>query len=444
VKVQTAIPFVDTNIIPTRNAGIGSLLWDLQNPHDLVLDGQPLLNKAFAFIDVGVSRPRVSTTLKNLLETEFGMDLDYVATELPGMVPYAYVTNLGERGERIRGYLSSLISSKSVQREIADWHYVVNVKGKVSSVTYCYYLQGNEVWEAYFMGRSFMVSGQKNDFSDPTLNELVAPDVAKIESMIDLKGESSQDLLDLSRHGYKIEINPLEAGLNEFGISLQKTDVPDRINDKQNVLFLGNVLNNYTQNVRSREFHRITANMADRDIIIIQVDEPDECSINVLQVKVEGGGKTYERLRWINTYKLEISKPVRGTGSWQTIQLQPQLEQIIRRLVDCLDSKLILPGWSKNDFRQLAYQYTNQVFRSFFRALPVEATLRIAILEVLRSLPLDGGLKGRPVFKDEGKDLYGGTVKLDLSPIVSEEDLFQMKTEATKLERTSRDTACHA
>jgi hypothetical protein len=294
------------------------------------------------------------------------------------------------------------------------------------------------------MGREFMVSGEKIDFSDPILDQLLAPDVAKIESMIDLKGDSSQDLLDLSRHGYKIEINPLEAGLTAFGISLQKTDVPQRIDDKQNVLFLGNVLNNYTQNERTREFHRIAAGMTDRDIIIIQVDEPDECSINVLHVKVDGEKKTYERLRWINTHKLEIREPIRGTDSWKIILLHPQLEQIMRRLVECLANKMIFPEVPQKQFKSLLYQHINQVFRSFFRASPVDATLRIAIREVLRSLPSNGGLKGRPVFKDEGKDLYGGTVTLDLGPIVSEEDLFHIKTEPTNLERTSRGTACHA
>ncbi len=50
MKAQTAVPFVDTNIIPDRNAGIGSLLWDLQNPQDPDRDGPPLLEPEFAFI----------------------------------------------------------------------------------------------------------------------------------------------------------------------------------------------------------------------------------------------------------------------------------------------------------------------------------------------------------------------------------------------------------
>ena len=44
MKAQTAVPFVDTNIIPDRNAGIGSLLWDLQNSQDPDWDGPPLLD----------------------------------------------------------------------------------------------------------------------------------------------------------------------------------------------------------------------------------------------------------------------------------------------------------------------------------------------------------------------------------------------------------------
>ena len=34
MNAQTAVPFVDSNIIPDRNVGIGSLLRDLQNSQD--------------------------------------------------------------------------------------------------------------------------------------------------------------------------------------------------------------------------------------------------------------------------------------------------------------------------------------------------------------------------------------------------------------------------
>src|SRR5512137_619279 len=87
MNAQTAVPFVDTNVIPDRNAGIGSLLWDLQNPRDPDRDGPPLLDRAFAFIDVGVSRAKVSTALKTLLTDGLEMDVDYVATERPEAVP---------------------------------------------------------------------------------------------------------------------------------------------------------------------------------------------------------------------------------------------------------------------------------------------------------------------------------------------------------------------
>ena len=70
MKAQTVVPFVDTNIIPDRNAGIASLLWDLQNPQDPDRDGPPWLAPEFAFIDVGVSRAKVSTVLKTLLASE--------------------------------------------------------------------------------------------------------------------------------------------------------------------------------------------------------------------------------------------------------------------------------------------------------------------------------------------------------------------------------------
>ena len=263
MKAQTAVPFVDTNIIPDRNAGIGSLLWDLQNPQDPDRDGPPLLDSEFAFIDVGVSRARVSTALKTLLASDLKMAVDYVATERLEAVPYANVTLLGDRAEKIRGCLSAIFSSKGATCEVKDWHFVVDRKGKVTSVAYSYHLHGNEVWEAYFMGRTFMYSGENVEFSDPKLDEMLAPDVRQIEARIDLErkrdGDPSQPAP--SWDGYRMERNPLEAGLAEFGITLQKTDVPQRIKDRQNVLFLGNVLNHYPQDERARELDRIAAEL---------------------------------------------------------------------------------------------------------------------------------------------------------------------------------------
>src|SRR5512135_138891 len=184
---QTAVPFVDTNIIPDRNAGIGSLLWDLQNPQDPERDGPPLLDAEFAFIDVGVSRARVSTALKTLLASDLEMDVDYVATERLEAVPYANVTPLGDRAEKIRGCLSRMFSSKEATREVKDWHFVADRQGKVSSISYSYDLHGNEVWESYFMGRTFLYSGENVEFSDPRLDDVLAPDVPKIEARIDLQ-----------------------------------------------------------------------------------------------------------------------------------------------------------------------------------------------------------------------------------------------------------------
>src|SRR5512146_1924939 len=138
MKAQTTVPFVDTNIIPDRNVGIGSLLWDLQNPQDPDRDGAPLLDSKFVFIDVGVSRARVATALKTLLAGDLKMDVDYVATERLEAVPYANVTLRGDRAEKIRRCLSRMISSEKATREIEDWHYVVDREGRVSSVAYSY------------------------------------------------------------------------------------------------------------------------------------------------------------------------------------------------------------------------------------------------------------------------------------------------------------------
>ena len=428
MKAQTAVPLVDTNIIPDRNVGIGSLLWDLQNPQDPDRDGPPLLDSEFAFIDVGVSRAKVSTTLRTLLARDLKMDVDYVATERLEAVPCANVTPLGDRAEKIRGYLSGMISSKETTREVADWHYVVDRRGKVSSVAYSYHLHGNEVWEAYFLGRTFMVSGQKVEFLDPTLDEMLAPDVPKIEARIELerKRDSDPSQPGPSWDGYRMERDPLGAGLAEFGITLQKTDVPQRIRDRQNVLFLGNVLNHYPQDEQARELDRIAANMQEGDIVIVQVDETETSSIEVLHVKGQGTKKTRERVRWIDTKKLEVLKPVRGPGSWRQICVKPGLERTVSRLVDCLGRKVTSPGWSRKDHKVLVRRYISHVFGVFFRALPVEETLRVAIREALRRLPSDGGPKGIPVFKGDAKDAYGGALGLDPSPIVSEADLIHL------------------
>ena len=428
MKAQTAVPFVDTNIIPDRNAGIGSLLWDLQNPQDPDRDGPPLLDPEFAFIDVGVSRAKVATALKTLLASHLKMDVDYVATEPAEAVPYANVTVLGDRGEKIRGCLSGMISSKGARREVTDWHCVVDRKGKVSSVTYSYDLHGNEVWESYFMGRAFMVSGEETEFLDATLDEMLAPDVQKIEARIDLevKRDSDPSQPAPSWDGYRVERDPLEAGLAEFGITLQKTDIPQRIKDRQNVLFLGNVLNHYPQDEQARKLDRIAANMQERDIVIVQADDMEMCSIEVFHVKGQGDQKTRERVRWINTKTLDVEKPVRGSGSWRQIRLKPEVERMVSRLIDCLGRKVSSPDWSQGDHKVLVHQYISHVFRTFFRASPVEEILRIAIREAMRRLPSEGGPKGIPVFKDDALDAYGGALGLDSSPIVTEADLIHL------------------
>lgn len=428
MKALAAVPFVDTSIIPDRNAGIGSLLWDLQHPRDPDRDGPPLLAPAFAFIDVGVSRARTAIALKTLLASDLEMDVAYVATERPEAVPYAHVTPAGDRAEEIRSRLSGMISSEETTRGVRDWHCVVDREGKVSSVAYSYDLHGNEVWEAYFMGRPFLYSGERVQFADPELDEMLASDVPKIEAGIDLerKRESDPSQPGPSWDGYRIDRNPLEAGLAAAGIALQKTDVPQRIEDRQNVLFLGNVLNHHPQDEQGRELDRIAATMVEGDIVIVQVDEVEMSSIEVLHVKGQEAQKARKRVRWINTRTLQVQKPVRGSGSWQQIHLKPAVDRGIRRLMECLELKVNSPEWSQEAHKVLVYQDISHVFRTFFRARPVEETLRIAIREALRRLPSEGGPKGIPVFKDDATDAYGGALGLDPSPIVSEADFIHL------------------
>jgi hypothetical protein len=441
MKAQAKIPFVDTTIIPDRNAGIGSLLWDLQNPQDPDLDGRPLLGHEFAFIDVGASHAKVATTLKTLLVRDLGMSVEYVATELPEVVPYAYVTPRGDKAEKTRGYLSTMISSKETRRVFTDWHYVVDQNGRVSSVAYSYDHVGNEVWEAYFMGRSFMMSGEKIEFRNPSLDEMLAPDVQNIEAKIDLerKRENDTDQPGHSWEKYAIEKNPLEAGLAEFGIILQRTNVPQRITGKQNVLFLGNILNLYPQNEQAHELDTIAVNMLEGDLIIVQTDEMEKSYIEVLNVKGQGIRKTRERMRWINTSKLEVHKPGPDPGSWQHIHLKPVLERIKSKLLDCIWRREISPDWSQEELKVMVHQYVSHVFATFFRALPVEDTLRIAIREALRRIPSKGGLKGIPVFSDDEQDVYGGALGLNPEPIVSDADLIKMMMASANVERTLVD-----
>ena len=44
--------------------------------------------------------------MKTLLASDLKMDVDYVATERLEAVPYAHVSLLGDRAEKIRGCLS--------------------------------------------------------------------------------------------------------------------------------------------------------------------------------------------------------------------------------------------------------------------------------------------------------------------------------------------------
>ena len=113
--------------------------------------------------------------------------------------------------------------------------------------------------------------------------------------------------------------------------------------------------------------------------------------------------------------------------------MEPGVKRMVSRLIDCLGMKVSSPEWSQEDHKVLVHQYISHVFKTFFRALPVEETLRIAVREALRRLPSEGGPKGIPVFKDDAKDAYGGALGLDPSPIVSEADLINRKSSSRGL-----------
>lgn len=428
MSARTATPLVDTNVVPDRNAGMGSLLWDLQHPQDPAADGSPRLDLEFAFLDVGVSRARVATALKTLLARELGMDVDYVATERPDAVPYAHVTLLGERGEEIRRHLSRMMRSKQGTRDVTDWHCVVDPDGRVSSVAYAYGHFGNEVHESYFMGRPFLCSGEKVEFSDPGLDALLAPEVRKIDAMVDAERrcerDSSQPVPSWS--GYGVERSPLRAGLSAFGIALQESEVPRRIPDRQNVLFLGNVLEHYPHGEQLRALERLAANLEDGDLVIIQTDWLETPSIEVLQVKGRGAGKTRERVRWIDTRALEVQTPGRGPAAWQVLPLRPAVVRMVSGLLECLGRKVRSPAWGRASHRVLVQQLVGHVFGTYFRAMPVEETFRLAVREALRRLPSEACPEGIPAFEGDATDAQGGRLGADRSPIVTEADLLQL------------------
>jgi hypothetical protein len=166
--------------------------------------------------------------------------------------------------------------------------------------------------------------------------------------------------------------------------------------------------------------------MEERDLVIVQEDEVKASFIDVFQVKGRDAGKTCERVRWIDTRKLEVRQPGREPGSWRQIRVTPEVDRIAGRLVDCLAEKVSSPDWRRPEHRALLRQNISQVFRTFFRALPVEEILRIAIREALRRLPYEGGPKGIPVFEGDAEDAYGGALGPDPSPIVSEADLMHL------------------
>jgi hypothetical protein len=428
MKAHAAVPFVDTNVVPDRNAGIGSLLWDLQNPRDADRDEPPLLKPAFAFIDVGVSRAKVATALKTLLAGDFGMDVQYVATERPEAVPLAHITPLGDRADTIRARLSAMISSRGAARQVKDWHCVVDRQGKLSSVAYSYDLHGNEVWESYFMGRPFMYSGERVEFADPSLDEQLDPEVFRIETWVGLERNANIDLArtTAAANGYRVEKNPLEAGLAESGIALQQTDVPQRVPGRQNVLFLANVLSHYPEDEQAAEFARITADMEAGDLVIVQTDGTETPTIDVLHVNGRGNEKACERVRWINTKTLDVQASVRGSSTWQRTCLAPGVAYTVRRVIDGLGTRVNSPEWGHDDHKVLVRQRISHVLKTFFRAVPAEQTLRIAIREAVRRVPSEGGPTGIPVFDGDATDAYGGALGPDPTPIVSEADLIDL------------------
>lgn len=392
MKAHFQIAMVDTNIIPDRNAGVGSLLWDLQNPQDPDRDGPSLLSRRFAFIDVGVSRARAANALQSLLSQDLKMDVDHVATERPEAIPFAYVTPVGNRAARIRASLNRMISSKGGAREVVDWHFTVDGSGKVASIAYRYDLHGNEIWEAYFMGRPFLYAGEIIEFSRPELDAVMTPVVAEIEEGMHLARIQARPAS--FGEGFRVEWNPLESSLAASGIALQATEVPQRIPGKQNVLFLGNVLNQVPRHEQARQLARISSQMAPGDLVIVQSDEAPTAGIDVLRVTERNGQMAILHMRRIDTATLEVHQPDIGPDRWKTTSIKAA---VIRAADQAWQSLCARDGFTTplEESRQRRVQrQCHHVFATFHRALPTPETIDIATREVLRRLSPGTSLPG--------------------------------------------------
>jgi hypothetical protein len=88
--------------------------------------------------------------------------------------------------------------------------------------------------------------------------------------------------------------------------------------------------------------------------------------------------------------------------------------------------KVSSPERNREAHKAFVRQSISHVLRTFFRALPVEETLRLALREAVRRVPSDGGPKGIPVFEDDATDAYGGALGSDPAPIVSKADLMHL------------------
>jgi hypothetical protein len=184
LKPQPKLPFVDTNVIPDRNAGLGAFFGSSESSKS-GSDGPPLLNTLFAFTDVGVSRAKVATALKTLLANDLRWTWNMWPLKCPEAVPYANVTLLGARAEKIRGHLSGMSPYKGESRPRSRTGIiVVDRTGKVSSVAYSYHLYGNEVWEPISWGGRSCAQVTRSVLG-PEAGRDAGPDVQKIEAMID-------------------------------------------------------------------------------------------------------------------------------------------------------------------------------------------------------------------------------------------------------------------
>jgi hypothetical protein len=234
------------------------------------------------------------------------------------------------------------------------------------------------------MGRPFLYAGETIEFSNPELDAVMAPVVAEIEEAMHLSRIQARPAS--FGDGFRVEWNPIESSLAASGIALQATEVPQRIPGKQNVLFLGNVLNQVPRHEQARQLARISSHMTPGDLVIVQSDEAPTAGIDVCQVTERDGQRTLLRMRRIDTATLEVHQSTTGPERWKTTSINAGVIHAADQAWQSLCATDVFTTPLEEPSQRMVRRQFHHVFATFHRAMPTPETIDIAAREVLRRL----------------------------------------------------------